>query len=88
MLVVAPSAVPARLLKRAIEICGGWNAVCVRLGINEHQLAAWLEGSEPIPPRVLLRAADVVLADDIAWAAQDRRAEPRRASAPNQPARG
>jgi DNA-binding transcriptional regulator YdaS (Cro superfamily) len=71
----------ARLLKRAIDICGGWNAVCARLGVNEHQLAAWLEGSVPLPPRVLLKAADIVLEDDIAWAAQDRRAEPRRTTA-------
>jgi DNA-binding transcriptional regulator YdaS (Cro superfamily) len=68
----------ARLLKRAIDICGGWNALCARLGVNEHQLAGWLEGSVPLPTRVLLKAADIVLDDDIAWAAQDRRTEPRR----------
>jgi hypothetical protein len=74
---VFPGAAHARLLKRAIEICGGWNALCARLGVSDDRLAAWLEGKAQLPQPVLLNVADIILEDDLAWAAQDRRSEPR-----------
>ena len=66
-----------RMLKRAAEICGGYNALCVRLGVNAYWLRAWLDGRSRLPDDVFLKAADIVLEDDIARAAQDRRINPR-----------
>ena len=67
----------SRLLRRAAEICGGYNALCVRLGINENRLRYWLDGSARLPEQVFLDVADIVLEDDIARADQDRRGSPR-----------
>jgi hypothetical protein len=66
-----------RLLGRAAEICGGWSALCVRLGVEGYSLKLWVEGKARLPERVFLKAADIVLEDDITRAAQDRRAAPR-----------
>ena len=66
-----------RLLKRAVEICGGRDAARSRLGVSEHSLELWMEGRARLPNAVFLRAADIVLADDIARASNDRRREPR-----------
>src|SRR3954452_16553207 len=66
-----------RLLKRASEICGGYNALRAHLGVSEHVLKQWLEGKVPLPERAFLKAADIVLEDDIARAQQDRRGAPR-----------
>ena len=64
----------SRMLKRAAEICGGSKALGVRLGtVNELRLTAWMEGRSPLPGQVFLKAADIVLEDDITRAAQDRR---------------
>jgi hypothetical protein len=71
-----------KLLGRAAEICGGWNALCVRLGVEGHSVRLWMEGKARLPERVFLKAADIVLEDDIARAAQDRRAAPRIAALP------
>ena len=68
-----------RLLGRAAEICGGWSALCVRLGVEGHSLRLWVEGKARLPERIFLKAADIVLEDDIARAAQDRRTAPRSA---------
>ena len=70
-------AMQGKLLGRAAEICGGWSALCVRLGIEGHSLKLWVDGRARLPQRIFLRAADIVLEDDIARAAQDRRAGPR-----------
>lgn len=70
-----------KLLGRAAEICGGWSALCVRLGVEGHSLKMWVEGKARLPERIFLKAADLVLEDDIARAEQDRRAGPRIAHA-------
>ena len=70
-------ALQGRLLKRAIEICGGWNALCARLGVNEHNVKLWVDGKARIPDRVFLSAADIVLEGDVARARDDRRGAPR-----------
>lgn len=75
-----------KLLGRAAEICGGWSALCVRLGVEGHSVRLWMEGKARLPERVFLRAADIVLEDDIARAAQDRRAAPRVAALPQESA--
>ena len=66
-----------RLLTRALEICGSWTALCLRLGVSEQGLTLWLEGRAELPARVFLKAADIVLEDDIARAVGDRRRAPR-----------
>jgi len=66
-----------RMLKRAAEICGGHSMLCAQLGVSEFRLRQWLEGKSPLPDAVFLKAADIVLEDDIARAAQDRRNNPR-----------
>jgi hypothetical protein len=66
-----------QLLKRAIEIAGGTKRLSIRLGADEHAIGLWLEGKATMPARVFLITADLVLEDDIARAAQDRRSAPR-----------
>jgi hypothetical protein len=66
-----------RLLKRAAEICGGPNALCLRMGVSEHHLRMWLEAKARLPEQMFLKATDIVLEDDIARAEQDRRNQPR-----------
>lgn len=67
----------ARMLKRAAEICGGYAVLVGHLGVSEFKLRAWLEARSPLPPEAFLKAADIVLEDDIARAEQDRRQTPR-----------
>jgi len=66
-----------RLLNRAAEISGGWRALSTRLGVGEHSLRLWMDGKARLPEQVFLKAADMVLEDDIARASQDRRNQPR-----------
>ena len=66
-----------RMLKRAAEICGGYKALAERFGVSEFRLKAWVEARAALPSQVFLKAADIVLEDDIARAAQDRRINPR-----------
>ena len=66
-----------RMLKRAAEICGGYRVLAARLAVSEFKLKAWAEGRARLPEEVFLVAADIVLEDDIARAAQDRRTNPR-----------
>ena len=66
-----------RMLKRAAEICGGYAALAERFGVSEFRLRAWVEARSPLPGQAFLKAADIVLEDDIARAAQDRRTNPR-----------
>ncbi len=76
-----------KLLGRAAEICGGWSALCMRLEVDGHSLKMWVEGKARLPARIFLKAADIVLEDDIARAEQDRRAGPRIAGLqPGEPA--
>lgn len=68
-----------RILKRAAEICGGYSVLCARLGVSEWRLRSWLDNEAALPDQAFLVAADIVLEDDIARAAQDRRLNPRAA---------
>ena len=65
------------MLKRAAEICGSYSVLCARLGVSAFMLRAWIEGNSQLPDNIFLIAADIVLEDDIARAAQDRRINPR-----------
>jgi len=66
-----------RLLNRAAEICGGWDALYQHLGVTEHSVRLWIDAKARLPERIFLKAADIVLEDDIARASQDRRNQPR-----------
>ena len=61
-----------RMLHRVLDICGGFAAARSRLAVSEHALRLWLDGRARLPERVFLRAADIVLEDDIARASSDR----------------
>lgn len=73
-----------KLLKRAIEICGGWNAFCARLHVTDHSLKFWIDGKARMPDAIFLRVTDIVLEDDIARAKEDRRRSPRATAVPVQ----
>ena len=65
------------LLKRAAQITGGYAQLCEYLGVSEARLRLWLAGSVRLPDPIFLKAVDLVLQDDIARAAHDRRQRPR-----------
>ena len=67
----------SRLLMRAEAITGSGPALADALGVTEEALGLWRAGKARLPLDVFLAATDLVLEDDIARAAQDRRAEPR-----------
>ncbi len=62
-----------RALERASDIAGGVERLSHRLGIDRHALELWLTGRATPPEAVFLRVVDLVLEDDLARAAQDRR---------------
>jgi hypothetical protein len=66
-----------KLFRRGIEIAGGAKQLCSRLEVNEHSLQLWLEGRATAPAWIFHVLIDLVLEDDLARAAQDRRREPR-----------
>lgn len=63
----------ARLLRRACDIAGGRERLATRLGVEVHALEFWMSGRATPPERVFLGVVDMVLEDDLARAAQDRR---------------
>jgi hypothetical protein len=62
-----------KVLKRACEIAGGAERLSERLDVDRHSLEFWLSGRATAPEYVFLTVVDIVLDDDIARAAQDRR---------------
>jgi len=69
------------VLRRAADITGGSRALQQRLNVEQHALELWLSGRATVPEWVFMLAVDLVVRDDIARAAQDRRAAPREARA-------
>jgi hypothetical protein len=67
----------SRLIRRALEVTGGFSALCARLGANEHAVRMWLDNRATAPTKVLHELIDLILEDDVARAAQDRRQQPR-----------
>jgi hypothetical protein len=65
------------VLRRAADIAGGPAALRERLEVQEHALELWLADRATVPDRVFFLAVDIVVQDDMARAAQDRRATPR-----------
>lgn len=66
-----------KILERAAEIVGDNQRLANLLEVDRHSLELWLGGRATLPPRVFHDAMELVLQDDIARAAQDRRAQPR-----------
>jgi hypothetical protein len=67
----------SKLIKRAIEITGDAKKLCRQLGVNEHALQLWSDGRATAPGPVFQALIDLILEDDLARAAQDRRSHPR-----------
>ena len=65
------------VLRRAADIAGGSSALQQHLSVEVHALELWLSGRATVPEWVFLLAVDLVVRDDVARAAQDRRASPR-----------
>jgi transposase-like protein len=78
----------SRLIKRAIQITGNAKQLCRQLGVNEHALQLWLDGRATAPGPVFQALIDLVLQDDLARAAQDRRSRPRSLGAPQKSEEG
>ncbi len=66
-----------RLLERAAEIVGDNDELSQLLDIDRHALELFLSGRATVPQRAFLEAMEIVLRDDVARAAQDRRRAPR-----------
>jgi hypothetical protein len=66
-----------KLLQRAVIIAGDETRLRSLLRVDEHALSMWMDGRADPPQRVFLALVDLVLEDDLARAAQDRRREPR-----------
>ena len=64
-------------LQRAVQIAGGMETLARRLGTDWTAVSRWAAGEAPMPEQVFLEAVDLVLEDDIARSAQDRRRSPR-----------
>lgn len=61
------------VVRRACDIAGGSERLSERLGVEIHTIRFWLAGRATPPESAFLRLVDIVLEDDIARAAQDRR---------------
>ena len=66
------------LLKRAADIAGGYERLCMYLGVSEVRCELWRRARLRVPDPVFLKLVDLVLQDDLARAADDRRRQPRR----------
>jgi len=72
------------VLRRAADIAGGSAALQQHLNVQPHALELWLSGRATVPEWVFLLAVDLVVRDDVARAAQDRRTAPRKKQDPAQ----
>jgi DNA-binding transcriptional regulator YdaS (Cro superfamily) len=59
------STVHTQTLRRAAEIAGGLSQLSTQLGVPERALEEWLQGTQPVPPEIFLRAVDIVTANHI-----------------------
>ena len=66
-----------KLLQRAVEIAGSEEQLCERLRTEPHAFKLWLTGRASAPADILHAVIDLILQDDVARAAQDRRHHPR-----------
>lgn len=71
-----------KLFKRAVEIAGDAQKLCTRLHIDAHALQLWMDGRATPPSWLLHAVIDLIVDDDLARAAQDRRQQPRHQKPP------
>lgn len=69
-----------RTLQRARAILGSSTLLGARLAVSTRSVDAWLSGVQPIPQDIFELATEIVLVDDLARAAGDRRRQPRQAA--------
>lgn len=50
----------ARALKRAAEIVGGREQLALHLNVVPSHLELWIDGVEPTPPHIFLKAVDLI----------------------------
>jgi hypothetical protein len=55
-----PQAVRIDTLRRAARLLGGVDALARELKVSTWRLEAWLNGQEPVPDDVFLRAVDLI----------------------------
>lgn len=70
-------ALQPRVLRRAAEILGGEDHLCLCLHIEPPALRMWIDDQAAAPARVVHQAIEIILKDDLVRAAQDRRKQPR-----------
>jgi hypothetical protein len=73
-----------KLFKRAVEIAGDAQKLGNKLHVDPHSLHLWLEGRATAPGWVLQLVIDLIVDDDLARAAQDRRQQPRSKDPPDE----
>lgn len=66
-----------KLFRRAVEIAGDTQKLCTKLHVDPHSLQLWMEARATAPGRILQAVIDLIVDDDLARAAQDRRHQPR-----------
>jgi hypothetical protein len=55
------SEVPMMTLRRAVEWCGGIDALGDRLNVNAAHLGKWIAGNEEVPQQVFVQAVGLIL---------------------------
>jgi len=55
-----PATVRIDALRRASQWLGGIDALARALGVSPRQLETWLNGEEPVPTDMFLRAVDLI----------------------------
>ena len=55
-----PQGVRLDTLRRAARLAGGVDALARALKVSTWKLEAWLNGHEPVPDEVFLRAVDLI----------------------------
>jgi hypothetical protein len=55
------SDVPMMTLRRAVEWCGGIDALGDALNVNGESLEHWIAGDEPVPPEIFTQAVGLLL---------------------------
>jgi hypothetical protein len=73
-----------KIFKRAVEIVGDTQTLCTKLHIDAHSLQLWMEARATAPGRILQAVIDLIVDDDLARAAQDRRHQPRAPKPPDE----
>jgi hypothetical protein len=61
------------LIQRAAELLGGMDRLAQFLQVEEHALRFWLKDKASAPNEAVVKMVDLILHDDIARAAADRR---------------